>query len=490
LWFRLVGAFGFVIVVTVGTVIVLVGRNTAHEFDLYLTATGRQWAVSIAPALATYYDQTGSWQGVETVLANPWSISGDQSPLGGMQGMMGNDMLSMHGSGMGVGMWSGMGQRLILTDADGRVVADTANRLVGAQVADSDLEMGAPIEVGGSPVGWILGASIAPASVPANAFLASVNRTVILGGVAAIGLTLVVGSVLFLQITRPLRSLAEAAQGIAAGDLSIRVESAGDDEVARLARTFNQMASALEQDKVERRDLIADIAHELRTPLTIIQGNLEAMLDGMLPASPEELAATHQETLLLSRLIADLRTLSLADAGQLVLERERVDVAALAEQSAQQFQARADEKQITLRVAAGDNLPPVAADPDRLRQVLRNLLDNALRYTPSGGVISLQCSVTSHQSPEIGNATVATTPTTDSWLLITVQDTGPGIAREDLPHVFDRFWRAEKSRNRASGGSGIGLALVRQLVEAHGGRVWAESQPGTGARFSFTLPLQ
>ena len=268
-----------------------------------------------------------------------------------------------------------------------------------------------------------------------------------------------------------MRSLSFAARGIAQGDLSQRAWVRGKDEVGQVALAFNQMAETLQRYTVERRNMIVDIAHELRTPLAVIQSNLEAMLDGVLRATPEELVALHQETLLLNRLITDLRTLSLAEAGQLRLEKRPVHPGELIRQVAERMSLRAQDKHIDLVAEAGDGLPEIKADPERLTQIVTNLVDNALRYTPPGTRVTLSA----HVAP--GGVELA------------VADSGPGIPPEDLPHVFDRFWRAEKSRNRATGGSGLGLAIVKQLVEAHGGRVQVESSAGAATKFTVQLPV-
>jgi signal transduction histidine kinase len=230
------------------------------------------------------------------------------------------------------------------------------------------------------------------------------------------------------------------------------------------------MADKLQSYEAERQNMIADIAHELRTPLSVIQGNLEAMLDNVLPTSDKELALLHQETILLNRLISDLRTLSLAEAGQLNLRKRSVNLTELVEQVIERLQLRIEEKGIDLRTTIPVGLPRVQADPERLSQILSNLVDNALRYTPAGTLLEV-----SAKNIEEGTQ-------------VSVIDNGPGIPEDELPKLFDRFWRAEKSRNRATGGSGLGLAIVKQLVMAHGGRVWAENLPGKGVQFNIILP--
>jgi len=458
LWFKLMGAFALVIVVGVAIVMFATLRTTTGQFELYISQQGQSWVQSFVPGLADYYARTGSWKNVQSILQNP---SSGMMGQGGMMtgGMVGGDMLTM------------MGHRLVLADASGTVVADTANQLIGLRLPDNDLAHGTPIVVNGRQVGTLLIATLDVPASPINQFRRSVGVSVLISGGIAGVIALLMGSLLFFQVTLPMRRLSRAAQGIAAGDLSQRVPTS-DDEVGQVAHSFNTMAESLQRLEQQRQNMVADIAHELRTPLSIIQGNVEAMLDGVLPASPEELESIHQETILLNRLIGDLRTLSLAEAGQLALDKQPVDVGEVVTRVAEKYRLRTEEQNVTLSVQVAPNLPQVSADAGRIEQALVNLTENALRYGASdaGGRVTL------------GARAVA--DGVEAW----VSDTGPGIAPEDLPHVFERFWRSEKSRNRQTGGSGIGLALVKQLIEAHGGRVSVESTPGHGATFRVMLP--
>jgi len=367
--------------------------------------------------------------------------------------------------------WNMMGIRLLLADAQGTIVADSAALDTGKTVASTDLAQGVPILVANQQVGTLLPVSAgANVSGAAGEFVSSVNQsTWLAGGIAAV-VALVLGSILFFQIVSPVQKLTNAAQKIAAGDLGQRIPTQSQDEIGTLATAFNQMADSLAQHEELRRNLIADVAHELRTPLTIIQGNLEAMLDGILPTSPEEIATLRDEAAMLTRLVTDLRLLSLAESGQLKLERAKINVVELITRAVEPFRLQAQSSEVQLNLDLASNLPPIEVDVDRMTQVMRNLLGNSLRHTPAGGRVTVACQ--SHKPQELS---------------VTVSDTGEGIPPDDLPYIFDRFYRADKSRSRASGGSGIGLAIVKQLVEAHGGRVWVDSKPGQGATFGFTL---
>jgi signal transduction histidine kinase len=305
-----------------------------------------------------------------------------------------------------------------------------------------------------------------------EAYLAAVQNALWISGLAAAVVAVALGLLFAYRITRPLGDLTAAARRMAAGDYEQRVPVRSDDEIGELASSFNIMAGAVENQERLRRQMAADIAHELRNPLAVIQGNLEAMLDGVRPLSKESVADAREETQLLSRLITDLRDLSLAEAGQLPLQRRPMDPGELARAVSGSFSPQATDKGVDLAVESPEDLPPVHADPDRISQVFGNLVENALRHTPHDGKVLLRL-----EPAETGEAVRAT-----------ITDTGPGIPEEHLPNVFERFYRADRTRSRASGGSGIGLAVVRQLVEAHGGRVWVESPPGEGASFVMLLP--
>jgi signal transduction histidine kinase len=474
LWTKLMGAFVLVILVGTGTVVFFMSQTTANQFELYITQTGRQWAAQLAPVAANYYARSGNWNGVDAVLRNPWGYSMTSGTTG--NGMMMEDMGGWSGHDMSEpdmmnDMAMTFSDRMIVARADGTVVVDTAGTLIGSQLQTDDLAKGAPITVGGQRVGTLVVTPLDAPATPAGDFLGAVNRSALLAGIAAGSLALILGSVLFVQIIRPLRRLSTAAQGIAAGDLSQRVQLSSHDEISQVSATFNHMAETLQRYAAERRNMIGDIAHDLRTPLSIIQGNLEAMLDGVLPTTPEELTSLHQETLHLNRLITDLRTLSLAESGQLHLQKQTVEPGSLVQQVSDRMHLSAEEKNITLETDIASDLPQVQADPERLMQVMTNLVDNALRYNPKGSRVIVAA------RPAKGR------------IELSVSDNGPGIPPEDVPHLFERFWRAEKSRNRATGGSGLGLAIVKQLVEAHHGQVQVESQLGQGTQFRVQIPV-
>lgn len=287
---------------------------------------------------------------------------------------------------------------------------------------------------------------------------------------AGVVLSLVLGWLFSRQVTRPLNRITRAAHEVAGGNLEQKVDTTGYGEAQDLGESFNNMAATLRQDRDLRRNMIADIAHELRTPISVLQGNIEGMIDGVLPDNRATLDTLHGETLELARLVEDLRTLSLAEAGQLKFDLQAVELGKLSARVVDAFKTVAGSRGIEIVISAGAPLETVNADADRTAQVLRILIDNALKYSPDGSKIEVV----------IASSADAVT--------VSVADHGRGIADENLPLVFERFYRVDPSRARSTGGSGLGLAIARQLIAAQGGSIKAQSKLGEGSTFSFTLP--
>ncbi|MEE8390354.1 MAG: ATP-binding protein [Anaerolineae bacterium] len=479
LWFKLMGIL--LVIVGGGVIIMLVATNltTTTQFRRFVLSSDVIQARELSAVLSDYYAWHESWEGVEAVL--------DREANGAAAGEQGWGMGGTMGPGMMPGIMRWMDEmsewmqqqdaplmdRIVLLDESGGVVADSAGVLTGEQHPPEHLKQGVPVVVDDQVVGMVLvGSMIEPALNPLDEdFLRSVNRSVLVTAVAVGLVGLVLGSLLVRQITAPVGAMSAAAEAIAGGDLNRRVPIASGDEIGRLGRSFNRMAESLARAEVLRRNMVADIAHELRTPLSVIQGNLEALLDGVFPLDREHVAVVHEETLLLSRLVADLRDLALAEAGELRLELSVTDVAEVIAGTVKGFQAQAGEKGVTLAVEQPAELPLVMADEQRLAQVLHNLLNNGLRHTPVGGTVTVR-------AKRVGDE-----------VQVTVADTGEGIPAEALPYVFERFYRADRSRARTTGGSGLGLAIAKRIVEAHGGRIWARSWLGAGSTFAFSLPL-
>ena len=359
-----------------------------------------------------------------------------------------------------------------MADPAGRVLASKTGELVGEVLPANVLAQGVPMTLDGRVIGTLLNVRPVDAVFDAQgqAFLRQVQRSLVWAAVLAAILSLALGVFVSRLLTAPLARLTRAAQAIAAGDLSQRVDVRSKDEIGDLGAAFNGMAASLAEAETLRRNLIADVSHELRTPLTIIQGNIQAILEGVYPLEMAQMAGLYDETRLLTRLVDDLHDLALADAGQLRLERTPVNVSDLARTAVGQFDPVAEAAGVKLTLETSEDVPEVLGDADRLAQALRNLLSNAIRHTPAGGQVTMRVGRSGEQ------------------VTIQVADTGSGIAPEDLPHVFDRFYRGDKSRSRRGGGAGLGLAITRQLVTAHGGQIEVASAAGLGTTFTITLP--
>ncbi|MCA9958731.1 MAG: HAMP domain-containing protein [Anaerolineales bacterium] len=447
LWFRFTAAFLLVALVGITAVALLATQATSANFRHYLSQ-----------------DQAGEWAGLVNNLANLYQRQGNWA------GAAAFIQAERPGQGQGFG-----GVGLVLLDMDGVEIAAGGGRgSRPSSAADADLVL--PIVVNGEEVATLLvrepGSS---GSRAAEQFLADVNRALWIGGGLSVLLALALGVVLARWLTRPLSHLTQATQQMARGDLAQQVPVQAQGELGQLARSFNQMAGALAAAEQQRRQLLADVAHELRTPLSIMRGHMEAMLDGVFDMSPDNLALVHEETLLLGRLVEDLRTLSLAESGQLPLNERASDLRDLVQQALSAFLPLAEAEDVQLDATIPAAVPLVLADPDRLQQVLGNLVSNALRHVVRGDTAVPAVQIRLEAQPDA--------------VMIQVVDNGPGLSATGKQHVFDRFWRADSARARDEGGSGLGLAISRAIVEAHHGRIWVESEPGAGATFAFALPI-
>ncbi len=464
---KLLGVILGIILIGVLVSTALLNQLTKEQFARFNTLRTLTYAPTLVPLFADYYARFGSWEGIERLLGE--DLDASQAMRRMHEWMMRDHTMSPEMMAyMIIAMYD-----VMLADGEGRIVLDPDRAYLGQRVPVRVLERaGIPIEVGGRTVGWLVSATALSLFNPLEQeFLRSVQRSILVAALAAGTIALLLGGLFLRQVIAPLRRLDEAARRLAHGDLSQRVPVHARDELGRLAETFNEMAARLQRSEELRRRMIQDIAHELRTPLTVIQGNLQAILDGVFEPTPETIASIHEESLLLSRLIHDLRELSLAEAGELPLHKQRVDLREVVRRAATAVQPRLEAKGVELRLELPEEPLPAEIDPQRIRQVLLNLLSNAERYTPEGGRIALRAE---RRGGEIR---------------VSVSDSGPGIPPEDLPYVFERFWRGDKARTRSSGGTGLGLAIAKQLVEAHGGKIEVESAPGRGATFMFTLPL-
>ena len=359
-----------------------------------------------------------------------------------------------------------------IVNSDGRIVVPSGDLRPGDPVADHLLDRGIPVEVNGQQVGTVIDLGQRPSLNPLEVqYITRTNQAIFYAAIGAALIAVLLGIGLARMVTRPLRELTDAVHAMAGGQLKQEVPVRSQDELGELAIAFNRMSDELDQANEKRRQMTADIAHDLRNPVMVLIGYIEAMRDGVLKPTPERLDMMYDEAQRLSRLVADLRTLSLADAGQLALMPVEVDPTALLNRTAAIFHQRAADKEVDLHVAADGIVPAIQADAERLAQVLDNLVGNALRHTPSGGEIVLSAG----SQPD--------------GVQLRIRDTGPGIPPEMLPRIFDRFYRGDSARSDTDGASGLGLAIVRSIVHAHGGQIAVESAAGKGATFIIDLPF-
>jgi signal transduction histidine kinase len=441
LHFRLLAAFALVIIVIIGSVFLFIYQTTRSEISRFGERMETMRARRVEVELSGHYYLRGGWEGIQPFVAQ----------------------------------WGNLYERrIILTDNDGVVVADSEGELLGKPyTADTPgLPMSPPWESG--PIGMLYITPTASSEVDI-ASLHLVYRTIgrffLWGGLLAVAIALLLTFILSRRILAPVKALTHAASQLGKGDFSQRVHSDDKGEVGKLAQSFNSMADNLERAEQLRRNMVADVAHELRTPLSNLSGYLEAIHDGVIKPDADAIRLLGEEASSLSRLVDDLQELSLADADELKLFRQKEDISKLIKQAIAAWQSQTSAKRITISATLPDKLPPASVDSHRIKQVLHNLLENAIAHTGQGDSITVKA--WEH----------------DNQLKISVVDTGEGIPDEDLPNIFERFYRVDRSRTRATGGSGLGLTIAKRLVEAHGGKIEVESELGKGSTFTLTLPI-
>jgi two-component system, OmpR family, sensor histidine kinase BaeS len=442
--FLLVGLTG------AGLVAVVLRQQTREAFDRFILSREQQILVE---NLRLYYQTYGSWEGLTERMVTT-------------QGMLARPAIERRDSSRD---WS----HFMLIGPDQSVIISSQSEQVGQVISTRELERAIVLKDGEVIVGWLV---LAPfprewiPSSPEGIFLANINRAARLSSMVAVGLALILGSLLAYTFTRTLRELTEATVEIAGGKLGRQVKVHSQDELGNLAQSFNKMSADLARATQVRRQMTADIAHELRSPLSVISGYAEALSDRKLPGTPEIYSILYQETQNLNRQVNDLRILSLADAGELLLARQPLSPNTLLERIVARHSLAAQEKGISFNVQAAPDLPDISADPERLSQVMDNLIGNAFRFTPEGGEIVLHADAN------------------QDTVRIQVRDNGSGITAEELPYIFDRFYRGDKARQPGSE-SGLGLAIAKSIVEAHGGSIEADSVAGQGSVFSVYMPI-
>jgi signal transduction histidine kinase len=460
LQFRLFLAFVIIVVVAIGTTSIFASITLRNEVQQYEDDIKLIRILRTEYILERYYKENSSWEGIQPLV---------------------EQIGALHG------------QRIIITDNLNNIVGDSENELIGQQY---DLEYHgkpillpemeyfprmAPSDIGPGPgifppAGIITAGTLYVIPIESDPFsatnlLKAINFFLLTGGILAIVVATFITYILARRISQPIRVLTLAVSRLGKGDFSQRVEINDKSEVGELAQTFNSMADNLEKSETLRRHIVTDVAHELRTPVSNIRGQLEAIQDKLLKPDAKSIGSLHEETMLLSRLIDDLQDLTLMEAGKINIRKEPEDVKAIILQTVDVMQPRAKSSGLSIYTDIPDGLPLCYVDQHRVSQILKNLVSNAIIHTPRQGRINISAKKL------------------DSQVEISVADTGEGISQEDLPYIFERFYRADKSRTRVTGGTGLGLTIARRLVEAHGGEIKVESEPGKGSRFYFTIPI-
>ena len=442
LQFRLILAFTLVLVLSFVSANLFVGyaaQRGAERFDHRLREVR---SARVNQMLARFYSREHGWSNLQPTLERAGPITG---------------------------------RRIIVTDAQGNLVGDSHLASASPWSENESPQNFVPIRVRGQQIGSLLVTrpdARGGISEPAFSGLAfDFNTRLFWTGLAAVLAGICLIALISRRILNPVHALTSAARELGRGDLSQRVSNSAPGEIGQLTRTFNTMAENLEQAEVQRRSLVADVAHELRTPLSNVQGYLEAIKDNVLPADQQTIDTIYQQVRHVVQLVEDLRLLALADAGAMRLELVSSSMEDLLNHTVGAFRPNAEGKRLVLEIQLPPDLPPISMDRTRIAQVVSNLLDNAIFHTPEGGSITVSAEASSTN------------------LRVSVADTGPGITLEDQTLIFDRFYRTDRSRARTTGGSGLGLTIAKQMVEAHGGTIGVESHLGQGSRFFFELPL-
>jgi signal transduction histidine kinase len=450
---RLILSFALIVIISISLVVLVARQGAENEVRAFMFRGELSDSNELVESLETHYRTDGNWDAVEELM-----------------------LPGRHGQGKGQGKSEGTtGQQFILADSSGNVILDTGNPEAAGRLSINERQSAIPLQVNGKAVGYlVVEGGTGFNNEQGQQLISRLNNAALVAALVAGALSLIVALFLAYRIMRPINELTQAANQLGEGDLTQRVRVSGNDEFAMLGRTFNQMAESLQHSEESRRALTADIAHELRNPLAVQRANLEALQDGIYPLTADNLGPIIEQNVLLNRLVDDLRTLALADAGQLELNKTRLNLKNLTERVTKRYKPGAMEKGVSLiHKNEGGTTPDqytIMGDPMRLEQILGNLISNALRYTPEGGQITLQLAGT------------------QSRVKLTVHDGGAGIPQESLPYIFDRFYRADRSRSRTDGGSGLGLAIARQIAEAHGGTLTAANHPEGGAVLTLSLP--
>lgn len=440
---KLIIAFLLISLLSIGIIVAFTRVATNREFDKYIN---NRYEAELMEGLASYYQEHQSWDGVKESLnrfnRNQFGPGGDHQPY------------------------------FSICDTTGKIIVAGSGHRPQETISQTELNRGRQIQVGDKTVGVLLLDTGPDRDPMQDEFIRRVNDSIFLSAIGTIVLSFILGTILSRTITRPIRELTSATHEIASGKLGQQVPVRSKDEIGELASSFNKMNDDLARSFNLRKQMTADIAHELRTPLSLIIGHAEAVNDGVLPPSRENFEIIREEANRLEQLVNDLRTLSLADAGELKLNIHAVDINKLLSDIQTMYLHQFNQKRVALNFEPAPVILPANLDPIRLTQVLTNILDNALRYTAEDGHV------------------IITAAKQNNLIDITVQDSGMGVSSEEAQHLFDRFYRADASRTREwdAGGSGLGLAIAKSIIEMHKGKIWAESEKGKGLKVVIQLP--
>ena len=436
---KLILAFLLVSLFSIGIIAAYTRISTSREFDNFVN---NKYKADLVDQLANYYKENQKWDGVEGLFNRDHFNPTDNRPL-----------------------------FFSIADANGKIIITGTNHHAGEIVSTETLKAGTQIQVNGETVGILLLNTRPDKNPLEDQFIRRINDSIFFSAIGAIILAFILGFILSRTITRPIRELIKATHEMADGKFGQQVPVRSRDEIGELASSFNKMNDDLSRSFNLRKQMTADIAHELRTPLSLIIGHAEAVHDGVLPPSKENFEIIREEAERLEKLVNDLRTLSLADAGELSVEFQPVEINKLLGDIQSHYMVPFNQKRVALDLEPAPVTLTANLDPSRFSQVLTNILDNALRYTPEEGRVAIVIK----QNGDL--------------VEISIQDSGEGVTPEDAAHLFDRFYRADASRTRDEGGSGLGLAIAKSIVEMHKGRIWAESETGNGLKVVIQLPI-
>ncbi len=438
---KLILAFLFISLFSTGIIAAFTRISTNREFDKFIS---NRYKADLIDQLTTYYQTHQTWDGVETLFNHDHGGPDGNRPL-----------------------------FFSIADANGIIIVAGSDHTIGESVSTTEFNAGSPIQVENETVGVLLFNSPPNKNPLEDEFIHRISDSIFLSAIGTIILAFILGAILSRTISRPIRELTKATHEMAGGNFGQQVPVRSRDEIGELAASFNKMNEDLSRSFNLRKQMTADIAHELRTPLSLIIGHAEAVHDNVLPASKENFEIIREEAGRLEQLVNDLRTLSLADAGELSLEFQLVDINKLLGDIKTHYMIQFNQKRISLDLKPAPGVLLANLDPIRFSQILTNILDNALRYTAEDGRVVMSVKQNGDE------------------IEIAIRDNGEGVAAEDAAHLFDRFYRADSSRtrDRDAGGSGLGLAIAKSIVEMHNGKIWAESKKGKGLEVHIQLPL-